>query len=141
MRISGEVMWIMARLALLVCTIYELVLFPRQQTNLDWSACLISGVLAPVAILAWFTVKVRGKKLADSNPLSWRTPFLPMSRHPFPFWHFACQVLIAGGAAAMLRDAIAKDGREAFGGTFLVTGVSIWIAVGIAAARWKRAVS
>lgn len=132
-------MWIAVRVAVLGSTAYGLVTFPREQSNLDWSACLISSVLTPVTVFAWFTMRGRGKHPADSKPLSWRTPLFPMSRHPLPFWHFACQVLIAGGGAAMLRDAIARDGREAFGSTFMLTGATVWIAVGVAAVRWKRA--
>jgi hypothetical protein len=129
-RITTKTMlWKIYRAAVIAVNVWGITMYPRDRSNLDWTACLLCSVAMSIAIFVWLTF-VRSSKAIDwSHSLSWTAPFFPMRKYPLRFWSLASVSWMLAGGIAMLRDFILRDGQEAFGGTFFFIGVGIGVAL------------
>lgn len=126
------------RLAALMICVVSIVAPSRLGTNLDWSAAfLIPAVFTPI-LFGWLLSQ---RALADaqwSQCISWREPFLPMSKYPFRYWFFVGQCVALAGTLSMLVDLKRAGGYTSFGATFLFLGLAMLAGTKLAFARVNK---
>lgn len=123
------------RVAGLTVCVVGIASYPSAETNLDWvAALLIAAAVGPIQFL-WLLGQ---RALADeqwSRAISWREPFLPMSRHPFRFWLFIGQCAALGGFLSMVIVASGAEGKLPYGATFFLLGIAFMVASSSAFSR------
>ena len=124
-------LWTVFRITLIAVNIIAIVSYPRNESNLNWMACLLVSSITSVSLFIWLTL-IRTRSTTDwSEPFSWRKPFFPMISYPIRFWFLTSISFMAGGGFAVLKDLAFHNGQEAFGGTFFFWGLGILIALKI----------
>ena len=122
--------WVVIRLLVVGCSL-DILSYPRDQSNLDWVSCVLISSAFSIVLFGWLALTRFRKDVDWSEAYAWKEPFLPMSKYPLRFWTLVSYSLLVGGGAALLKDAISRNGYEAFGGTFFVLGVAIAIVLRI----------
>jgi hypothetical protein len=120
--------WTILRLLVVLINILVIATYPQKQSNLDWEAALIIGIVPPIFLYIWLVLDRTRRNRDWSEPHSWTKPFLPMNLYPVRFWLLVSYSLMAAGGLALILDVFLRNGREAFGCTFLFLGLGIWIA-------------
>jgi hypothetical protein len=122
-------MWIFFRILIIAANVWGIVMYPRNQTNLDWMACVLCSSAISIFLFIWLTMNRSRGYINWSTPYSLEAPFFPMNKYPLRFWFLESLALLLAGAIAVLKDLSLHDGKEAFGATFFFMGLGIGAAV------------
>jgi hypothetical protein len=117
--------WTIYRVIIIALNVWAIVMYPRNQSNLDWMACLLGTTIMSAFLFVWLTVRKSRRPVDCSDPCSWITPFFPMNKHPVRFWILVSISWMLAGGIAILNDHRLHNGQEAFGGTFFFIGLGI----------------
>jgi hypothetical protein len=121
--------WIFFRLAAIALVTFSLLSLPVARSNLDWGAGVLIGAISAGGTYWWLSL-IRSRSNVDlSQPYLPTRPFLPMMKFPWRYWFVVSYSLAIGGAVTALRDSIEQNGHEGVGGSFLIVGLFIAVAV------------
>lgn len=126
--------WYLARFAIVATTVIGGLVYPREQSNLDWLAAVIVSVMCGVALCAWLTAVRKDPSIEWSRPYALGMPFMPMRKYPLRYWAVGAMSLGVAGMATLMIDIASGRGNQGFGGTFLALGTTLYLVVVV----WKR---
>jgi hypothetical protein len=121
--------WILVRLAVIASVTAGLLATSAERTNLEWGAAIPLGLLPAVAVFLWLTIVRHRTNIDWSFPYSFGHRFLPMAKFPLRFWFLASCALLFGGAVTVVWDLIDRNGHEAIGGLFFMTGIFLSLTI------------
>lgn len=124
-------MWLLARIGAVALCAGAVLAIPVARSNLDRSAALLIGLVTSAAVFGWL-MAIRSRQRVDwSDPYSFWKPFWLMYWYPLRYWLVVSVGLMLGGAAGITMVLRSHSNRTGVPGTFLVTGLWIYIALQI----------
>lgn len=128
---NSSTFWLTLRIVALFVMASAIWSVPSEHSNIGWGVGALFGAMIAVGLYVWLWVMRSRSGIDWTQPYSLKTAFLPVNKFPLRFWLLSGYGMVLGGCAAILRDYVHHTGREAIGGTFVVAGLFVVVALAL----------